>query len=98
MRVPHDPQNVGCTSANPVLSPQWGLKCWARSIARVQCGQGDVRTDRLPDGVDARRRRTSLVVDETGRSWNASGRPANGTAPVVESAERMRQPQWAQKL
>jgi hypothetical protein len=98
MRVPHDPQKVGCTSANPVFSPQCGQKSSARSIARVQCGQGAVRTDRLPEGVDDPKRRASVDADETGRSWNAPCPPDNGVAPVAESAERMRQPQWAQKL
>ena len=96
MRVPHEPQNVGCTAANPVLSPQCGQKCRARSIARVQFGQGAVLSDRLPVGVDALTVRPASV--EPGRSWNANLRPVAGTSPVAESAGRRRQPQWAQKL
>jgi hypothetical protein len=68
MRVPHDPQNVGWIAVNPVFSPQCGQKCMARSIARVQWGQGAVRTERLPEGVDAVERRASVSADETGRS------------------------------
>jgi hypothetical protein len=66
MRVPHVPQNTGWISANPVFSPQCGQKCNARSIARVQCGHGAVRSERTPDGVVEEARRTSSVV-ETGR-------------------------------
>jgi hypothetical protein len=98
MRVPHVPQNVGWISVNPVFSPQCGQKSWTRSIDRVQCGQGAVRTDRLPEGVEAIKRGASMSADGTGRSWNAARPPDNGRSSAVESVGRMRQPQWAQKL
>ena len=66
-------------------------------MARVQFGHGAVFSDRLPEGVDAAIRQPS-ASDETGRSWKVTRRPDTGSAPVVESVARMRQPQWAQKL
>jgi hypothetical protein len=65
-------------------------------MARVQCGHGDVRNDRIPDGVVEIRRTSS--TDETGRSWITPERPDVVLTVVAESVERMRQPQWAQKL
>jgi len=65
-------------------------------MARVQFGQGAVLSDRLPVGVDSLTGRPDSV--EAGRSWNADLRPVAGTSPVVESAGRRRQPQWAQKF
>ena len=64
-------------------------------MARVQCGQGDVRNARVPDGVVANRRTSS--TEETGRSWEMPLRPDVELTIVAESVERIRQPQWAQK-
>ena len=67
-------------------------------MARVQFGQGAVFNDRLPTGVDVLNGRRPSMSDEVGRSWNAEWRPEAVTSPVVESAGRERQPQWAQKF
>lgn len=54
-------------------------------MARVQCGQGAVRNERMPDElVDAERPASSSV--ETGRSWKRPFRPATRCVAVVESA------------
>lgn len=65
-------------------------------MARVQCGQGEVRNARVPDGVVETRRVSS--TEETGRSWKTARRPDVVLTVVAESVERIRQPQWAQKL
>ena len=65
-------------------------------MARVQCGHGEVRNDRVPAGVIETRRPSSM--DETGRSWKTPARAAGELIVVDESVARMRQPQWAQKL
>jgi hypothetical protein len=65
-------------------------------MARVQCGHGDVRNDRVPVGVTEIRRTSS--TEETGRSWDTTLRPDVELTVVAESVERIRQPQWAQKL
>lgn len=65
-------------------------------MARVQWGHGEVRNARVPDGVVATRRTSS--TEETGRSWETALRPDVVLTVVAESVERIRQPQWAQKL
>ena len=65
-------------------------------MARVQCGHGEVRSARFPVGVLETRRTSS--IDETGRSWEKTLRPAGMLTVLAESVERIRQPQWAQKL
>jgi hypothetical protein len=67
-------------------------------MARVQLGQGAVRSDRAPDGVLALALRPLSSPVETGRSWNAGRRPEIECSPVPESVGRRRHPQCAQKL
>ena len=67
-------------------------------MARVQLGQGAVRSDRAPDGVFARTLRPVSSPVETGRSWNVGRRPETKCSPVPESVGRRRHPQCAQKL
>lgn len=67
-------------------------------MARVQLGQGAVRSDRPPAGVLVFTARPLISPVETGRSWNVGRRPEAGSSPVLESVGRRRQPQWAQKL
>ena len=65
-------------------------------MARVQCGHGEVRNARLPVGVLDSRRPSSL--DEIGRSSRTPLRAAGKLIVIDESVDRIRQPQWAQKL
>ena len=60
-------------------------------MARVQCGQGAVRSDRLPEGV----------VDMTRASAADTVRSRKGAFDVdaesgARSPDLMRHPQWAQ--
>ena len=94
-----NPPEAGGLCANLAARPaQCGQKCRARAMARVPFGQGAVLSDRLPVGVDTMITRRPSISDEAGRSWNDGLRPVAATSPVVESAGRRRQPQWAQKL
>ncbi len=67
-------------------------------MARVQLGQGAVRSDRTPEGVFALTLRPLISPVDTGRSWNAGRPPEAGSSPVLELVGRRRQPQCAQKL
>lgn len=67
-------------------------------MARVQFGQGAVRSERVPEGVFALTLRPLISPAETGRSWNTGRRPDAGISPVLESVGRRRHPQCAQKL
>lgn len=65
-------------------------------MARVQCGQGAVRSERMPEGVDTPRIEASGLA--TARSTKAAGPAEVPGRSDVEAAERIRQPQCAQKL